>query len=283
MKRGFSLIELLVVVVIIAILVGVATPYYTDYVKDSKRSKALQDLDALKQAIVLYNSQEDMPYLGILGTGTSSLPILGENDFNGLMGRYLTYIPVDPWGKNYKLDPYSCFVYSEGPNSNIDDDDIREYYVKDIALKRVEWQDINNNRTIDTDDLIYFSFNKSVYIDSGIKDTDFDVYENNQKASDTIFFKLGVEVLEDPNYDQTIAATATQFIYKVAADNNVKLGVHSLALKDEVNGVLSRYREVIYDRENSSIDNIRTKPVEYNGLPLRYAIRTNPVKIVPKN
>lgn len=283
MKRGFSLIELLVVIVIIAILVGVATPYYSDYVKDGKRSKALQDLDALKQAIVLHNSQEDLPYLGIVGTGTTSLPILGENDFNGLMGRYLTYIPVDPWGKNYKLDPYSCFVYSEGPNSNTDDDDIREYYVKDVALKRVEWQDINNNRTIDTDDLLFFSFNKSVYIEDGIKDTDFDVFENNMKASETIYLKLGAEVLEDPNYDQDIAATATQFVYKVANGNNVKLGVHSLAFKDDINGVLTRYREVVYDRELSSVDNIRTKIEEYNGQVLRYAIRTNPIKITPKN
>ncbi|PKL43283.1 MAG: hypothetical protein CVV41_11255 [Candidatus Riflebacteria bacterium HGW-Riflebacteria-1] len=283
MKRGFSLIELLVVVAIIAILVGVAAPYYADYVKESKRAKALQDLDVLKQAIILYNSQEDQPYLGILGTGTTSLPMLGENDFNGLMGRYLTYIPVDPWGKNYKLDPYACFVYSEGPNSNTDDDDIRDYYVKDVALKGIEWRDINNNRAIDTDDLLFFSFNKSVYIDGGIQQDDFDIYENNQKASNTILLRLGAEEVIDPAYNQTLAATATEFVYKVTGGNTVKLGIHSLALKDDVNAVLSRYREVIYRRDTSTPDNIRTRVEEYNNKPLRYSIRTNPIKIKPKN
>ena len=58
MKRGFSLIELLVVVAIIAILVGVAAPYYNDYVKESKRTKALQDIDVLKQAVLLHDSRK---------------------------------------------------------------------------------------------------------------------------------------------------------------------------------------------------------------------------------
>lgn len=290
-KSGFSLIELLVVVAIIAILVGVATPYYSDYVKESKRTKAKQDLDALKQAVVLFNSQEDSPYLGVLATGTTAtegkLPILGETDFNGLQGTYLTYVPTDPWGKNYKLDPYGCFVYSEGPTSD-DADDIKEYYVKDLALTKVEWEDLDNDRTISLNDKLYFSFNKSVWCDSStVSDDDFLVYENNTVASTD--FKLGT--INFQPFGVTAAgytnqcATVTTLVTNVNTDCTLKIGVHSLAIKAEVNS-RKKFQEVAYDREKSDPpDTIATKIIHPAGSttdPLRYIITTNPVKIVER-
>ncbi len=282
MRRGFSLIELLVVVAIIAILVGVATPYYADYVKDSKRTKALQDLDVLKQAVVLYNSQEDLPYQGTIATTSPYLPVLGEGDYNGLQGRYLTYIPVDPWGKNYKLDPYGAFVYSEGPDSRTVNDDIRDYYIKDLAMVKVEWEDGNNNRVMDTNDQLYFHFNKSVWVQGGINSSDFDVYENNE-ATNTVSFVIQTNTtIDNPGYTVN-QATESVIICRVAAGNTVKLGVHSIAFKDDLN-ILKKYREVIADRALSTPSNLVTS-TELNaatGEPLRYAVRTNPIKIEPK-
>lgn len=292
-KSGFSLIELLVVVAIIAILVGVATPYYSDYVKESKRTKAKQDLDALKQAVVLFNSQEDSPYLGVLATGTTAaegkLPILGETDFNGLQGTYLTYVPTDPWGKNYKLDPYGCFVYSEGPTSD-DADDIKEYYVKDLALTKVEWEDLDNDRTISAKDKLYFSFNKSVWCNSPtVSDDDFLVYENNTVASTD--FKLGTINfkpfgLPDSTSDyNATCATVTTLVTDVDGTCKLKIGVHSLAIKAEVVS-RQKFQEVAYDREKSDPPTkIATKiihPASDDTAPLRYIITTNPVKIVER-
>jgi prepilin-type N-terminal cleavage/methylation domain-containing protein len=283
MRRGFSLIELLVVVAIVAILVGVATPYYSDYVKESKRTKALQDLDVLKQAVVLFNSQEDLPYQGTIATTSPYLPVLGENDFNGLQGRYLTYIPVDPWGKNYKLDPFAAYVYSEGADSRTANDDIRDYYIKDLAMTKIEWEDGNNNRTMDTNDLLYFHFNKSVWVEGGIQASDFDVYENNE-ATDTVSFDITSNTLIDnPGYTPN-QATETVIICRVGAANTVKLGVHSVAFKDDLT-ILKRYREVYCRRDLSNSSTLRTE-IEKNvatGEPLRYAVRTNPIKIEPKD
>jgi prepilin-type N-terminal cleavage/methylation domain-containing protein len=280
MKRGFSLIELLVVVAIIAILVGVATPYYSDYVKESKRAKALQDLDVLKQSIVLFNSQEDLPYQGQLATMPPYLPFLGENDFNGLQGRYLTYIPVDPWGKNYKLDPYACYVYSEGADSRTDDDDIRDYYIKDLALVKVEWEDQDNDRKMNQNDLLYFTFNKAFWVEGGMSPGDFDVYENAEISTATFDFTF----LPSDNQGYTVDnATETTLLCRVGPSNEIKLGVHSVAFKDDLT-ILKKYREVVYDRKYSDATNLVTK-VEINQAtsePLRYAVRTNPIKIAVK-
>ncbi|MBU1106987.1 MAG: prepilin-type N-terminal cleavage/methylation domain-containing protein [Candidatus Riflebacteria bacterium] len=281
MKRGFSLIELLVVVAIIAILVGVATPYYSDYVRESKRAKALQDLDVLKQAVVLFNSQEDLPYLGLIASTSPYLPILGENDFNGLMGRYLTYIPVDPWGKNYKLDPYACFVYSEGPSA-AESDDIRDYYVKDLALVRIEWEDLDNNREMSDKDLLYFHFNKSVFVDGGISPTHFDIFENNQIASSDVILNFAFAA---PAGYTNISATETVLVCDISGVPTAKIGVHSLSFKEQVS-ILQNYQEVSYDRDLSSTNNIITRITKVqpaNTVPLRYAIRTNPIKVTPKN
>ena len=290
MKRGFSLIELLVVVAIIAILVGVAAPYYNDYLKESKRTKALQDIDVLKQAVLLHDSQEDLPYIGQLATGTQNrVGILGENDFIGLQGKYLTNIPTDPWDKNYKLDPMGCFIYSEGADSSKEDDFIRDYYVKDLALVSVEWSDRNNDRLINQNDKLYFTFNKPVYINNltSIHSSDFEIFVNGISTDSTV-----LDFSFDPldGYGEA-SGSASVYTATVGAANTVKLGVNSISIKEQ-DTIRKDYMEVWIDREPtlsalaSSEKRFVTKVKRVDddpaGDPLRYIMRSNPVKIKEK-
>ena len=56
LQKGFTLIELMIVVAIIGILAAVAIPAYSDYTTKAKLSKIVGAVDPIKLAIVDYNN-----------------------------------------------------------------------------------------------------------------------------------------------------------------------------------------------------------------------------------
>src|SRR5687767_11584044 len=97
--RGFTLLELLVVVVIIGLLAGLVAPLYFGQVGKSEVNVAKAQIDALEKALDQYR----------LDTGHYPSPELGlrallERPPNEpkWAGPYLrTEVPLDPWGKPY--------------------------------------------------------------------------------------------------------------------------------------------------------------------------------------
>mgnify|MGYP000902148197 FL=1 len=62
MKKGFTLVELLIVLAVIAALMAVATPMAMNAVKQAKASQVAQNLNALKSAVEQYvYSEKELP------------------------------------------------------------------------------------------------------------------------------------------------------------------------------------------------------------------------------
>ena len=60
-KKGFSLMELMIVVVIMGILIAVAIPLYNNIVTNSKNSTCESNIDSIKSAAVAYATEYGKP------------------------------------------------------------------------------------------------------------------------------------------------------------------------------------------------------------------------------
>ena len=100
---GFTLIEVLVVVMILGILAAIIVPRIMDRPDEAKRVAAKADVGALVQALKLYRL--DNGFYPTTDQGLAALvqkpgtqPIPG----NWKQGGYLDRLPKDPWGSDYQ-------------------------------------------------------------------------------------------------------------------------------------------------------------------------------------
>lgn len=97
--RGFTLLELLVVIVIIGLLAGLVAPRYFDQVGKSNTKIAKAQIDALEKALDQYRLD-----VGTYPTTEQGLAALNAKPQNAdrWAGPYLKKaVPPDPWGNRY--------------------------------------------------------------------------------------------------------------------------------------------------------------------------------------
>jgi len=124
---GFSLIEILVVMVILAILATVVVPRFFGEVDRARVTKAQTDVQAFSTSLNLYklhnftypSTDQGLNALVTKPAGTPDAP-------NWQSGGYIEALPKDPWGRDYQyLSPgqHGEFdVYSLGADGQLGGD-----------------------------------------------------------------------------------------------------------------------------------------------------------------
>jgi general secretion pathway protein G len=101
-QSGFTLIEIMVVVIIIGLLAAVVVPQFLGRVDDARISKAKQDLQALETALTMYKLDNFTYPTSDQGlTALVQAPADGSAK-NWRAGGYLKRVNKDPWGNDYK-------------------------------------------------------------------------------------------------------------------------------------------------------------------------------------
>lgn len=85
-NKGFSLVELIVVIAIMAVLMGILAPTLIGNIEKSRESKDLQNLDSIRQAAVTAMATEGV-YAGVVkADGTDNVFTLSGNQLQGGSG-----------------------------------------------------------------------------------------------------------------------------------------------------------------------------------------------------
>src|SRR5438876_437402 len=98
-QRAFTLIELLLVMVILAVLASVAMPLYFHRVDDSRRAGTIAEIHQLKAAMGAF--EIDNGRLPNANEGLEALLYAPGDLGNTWKGPYFDHMPLDKWGHEY--------------------------------------------------------------------------------------------------------------------------------------------------------------------------------------
>ena len=131
-SRGFTLIEIMVVVIIIGLLAAVVVPQFLGRVDDARIAKAKQDIQATETALTLFKLDNFRYPTTEQGLNALVQKPADPEIRNYPAGGYLKRLNKDPWGRDYQYafpgsqGEYDLFTFGadgqsggEGANADI--------------------------------------------------------------------------------------------------------------------------------------------------------------------
>jgi general secretion pathway protein G len=101
-ERGFTLIEIMVVVIIIGLLAAVIVPQVMNRVDEARMTKAKSDLQSLETALTMYRLDNSKYPTTDQGLQALVVQPTDPSIRHWRVGGYLQRVSKDPWGAEYQ-------------------------------------------------------------------------------------------------------------------------------------------------------------------------------------
>lgn len=136
--KGFTLIEVMVVVVILGILAAIVVPKIMSRPEQARIVKVKQDILAIQSALDLYKL--DNSFYPTTDQGLQALitkPTADPVPRNWKSDGYLQQLPTDPWGEAYQYinDNEKLKIFSYGPKGKDGNSEIGNWNMDENGAK----------------------------------------------------------------------------------------------------------------------------------------------------
>ena len=131
-KKGFTLIELMIVVAIIGILAAIAIPKFADLIKKSKEGATKGSLGALRSALTIYYGEQEGSYPAV-GTGSgqdNQETTTFSNQTGPFLTKYLSKMPTVKLGIAGLNDKSECLYGSNLSDLTASNDDSGKWWYR---------------------------------------------------------------------------------------------------------------------------------------------------------